>query len=395
MAHAGTLIRDARLVCPVSGTTERGWLRVEGRRIAASGAGDPPDLPVEALSLPGTTVVPGFVDIHCHGGGGAGADSGDPDEVARLAAAHLLHGTTRLVVSIATAAPQGMQAAAAAVAEVAAAADSTVAGCHLEGPFLAEQRCGAHDPRLLALPDQRALDALLSAGRGAVRVVTLAPELPGALALVDQIVASGAVAAVGHTDATFGEAALAFGRGARLATHLFNAMRPIHHRDPGVAIAAMEDPRVTVELIADGVHVDMAMLALAAGVCGPARTAAVTDAVAAAGAGDGSYALAGRELEVAGGVARLAGTEVIAGSTLTMDRALRVLVRAGVRFADAVASMTIAPARVIGVDGSCGSLEAGKDADLVVLDSDMAPVGVMARGCWAVSPPRAAPSSGP
>lgn len=395
MAPAGTLIRDARLVCPVSGTAERGWLRVEGGSIAASGKGDPGGIPGEAVSLPGTTVVPGFVDLHCHGGGGAGPDSGDPGEIARMAAAHLLHGTTRLVVSIATAKPERMQAAAAAVAEVAATPGSTVAGCHLEGPFLAAHRCGAHDPRLLAPPDHGALEMLLRAGRGAVRVVTLAPELPGALGLVDQVLASGAVAAVGHTDATFGEAALAFGRGARLATHLFNAMRPIHHRDPGVAVAAMEDPRVAVELIADGVHVDPAMLALATGVCGPGRTCAVTDAVAAAGEGDGRYALAGRELEVAGGVARLAGTDVIAGSTLTMDAALRVLVRAGVRFADAVATMTIAPARVIGVDRSCGSLEAGKDADLVVLDAAMAPVGVMARGRWALSPPRAALSSGP
>jgi N-acetylglucosamine-6-phosphate deacetylase len=255
--------------------------------------------------------------------------------------------------------------------------DGELAGVHLEGPWLAEGRCGAHDPRQLRDPDPAELDRLLRAGGGVVRMVTLAPERAGGLDAVRRIVDAGAVAAIGHTDASYALTRTAIEAGARVGTHLFNAMAPVHHREPGPAVALLEDSRVTVELVTDGLHVHPALWEHVVRTAGADRVAAVTDAMAAAGMPDGEYHLGAMRVTVAEGVARLAaGSDgragAIAGSTATADALFAKVVRhAEVPRADAlrraVALTATTPARALGLT-DVGAIAAGRRADLVVLD---------------------------
>jgi N-acetylglucosamine-6-phosphate deacetylase len=357
-----------RVVLP-DGVLSPGVVRVEGDRIAAIGAGS---------GEPACWIVPGLVDVHVHGGGGGSFPSGDEAGARRAAAYHLAHGTTSLLASLVTAAPGAMLRATSTLAGL--CEDGTLAGIHLEGPFLAAARCGAHDPALLRAPDPGLLDRLLDAGRGHVRQVTLAPELPGALDLIARLRDRGVVAAVGHTDASYAEAAAGFAAGAGLATHLFNAMPPLHHRAPGPVAAALT-AGATCEVIADGVHLDDATVAMLFATIGAGRIALVTDAMAAAGLGDGTYTLGPRTVEVSGGVARV-GSGAIAGGTATMDAALRRVVAAGVSVVEATRAATLTPARALGLDAEVGALAVGARADLCVLDADLVPVAVMRRGRW-------------
>jgi N-acetylglucosamine-6-phosphate deacetylase len=213
-------------------------------------------------------------------------------------------------------------------------------------------------------------------------MVTIAPELPGALTAIRDIVDAGAVAAVGHTDADHEITRAALDAGATVATHLFNAMRPVHHREPGPVLALLEDPRARVELIADGVHLHPAALRHAGTVAGPDRTVLVTDAMAAAGTGDGDYQLGSLQVRVTEGVARLASGGAIAGSTLTMEAAFRGAVQTcGLLVADAARAAATTPAAIIGLSER-GQLRAGHRADLVVLDESLTVAGVMRAGQW-------------
>jgi N-acetylglucosamine-6-phosphate deacetylase len=328
-------------------------------------------------------VVPGFVDMHVHGGGGASytdATGTDADGIANSAAFHLRHGTTTTLASLVTASPADLIAGVRALAE--ASRRGTVAGIHLEGPWLSRARCGAQDPSLMRNPDPAEIDAVLTAGDGAIRMVTLAPELPGADAAIRRFLDAGVVVAVGHTDATYEETQQAVVAGAAVGTHLFNAMPPLHHREPGPALALLQDPKVTVELIADGVHVHPAVVHEVIRAAGPERVALVTDAVAAAGCADGQYRLGAVPIDVVSGVARVHGTSTIAGSTATMDRLFRsVVAAAGLAAAAQMTSTT--PARALGLE-RVGSLRAGYDANLVVLDRDLQVAAVMVRGDWLV-----------
>jgi N-acetylglucosamine-6-phosphate deacetylase len=382
-----TLLANGRLVTP-AGVVEPGWLLVDGDRIAALGAGPPAVGPPGAgrtvEDLGGRLVVPGFIDMHVHGGGGAAAGA-DPDEVVRLAAFHRGHGTTRTVVSLVTGPVDGLRAAVATIAglvEAGPTADANIVGSHLEGPFISPRRRGAHDPRYLLQPDPATLGRLLDAGGGTVRMVTVAPELPGALDLVRQVVAAGAIAAVGHTDATYDQAAAAVDAGATVATHLFNAMSGVHHREPGAALAALDRPEVVCELINDGVHLHDGMVRLGFAAAGAGRVALVTDAITAAGMPDGPYRLGTLDVEVTGGVARLAGGTVIAGSTLTMAGSFRRTAACGIPLAVVAEAAAATPARALGLAGRAGALAAGMDADLVVLDGDLTVAAVMALGRW-------------
>lgn len=372
-----TVLAGARIVTP-SGVLDPGWLRIDGERIAAVG-GDPPA--PGAVDLGGRWLVPGFVDIHVHGGGGSSYTTGDADDARAAAAFHRAHGTTTTLASLVTAGVEHLERAVRSLAEL--VCEGVLAGIHLEGPYLSPAHHGAHDPALLRAPDPRALTRLLDAGDGAVRMVTLAPELPGGLELVRRTAAAGAIAAIGHTDATYDEARAAFDAGASVATHLFNAMRGIHHREPGPATAALEDERIAIELINDGVHLHDAITAMALTTAGPGRTALITDAMAAAGMPDGDYTLGHLEVRVSDGIARLAGEGAIAGSTLTMDTALRRAVRdLRVPIVEAVHAASTTPARLLGLGDRLGSLEPGRRADLVVLDDDLAVTAVMVRGAW-------------
>ncbi|KAA9085525.1 N-acetylglucosamine-6-phosphate deacetylase [Microbacterium radiodurans] len=365
----GVLIHAVRLV---DGGLERpdAWIRFVDGRVAAVGTGagwaaEPGDEIVDGRDAAGesATLTPGFVDIHGHGGGGAAYDDG-AEAILAARELHRRHGTTRAVVSLVTATLDDLERRVAAIADL-AAVDPSVLGSHLEGPFLDVAHHGAHEPSLLVPPTPDAIDRLLEAGRGSIRQVTLAPELPGGIAAIRQIVAAGATVAVGHTDADLGAAQAAFDAGATILTHAFNAMPGLHHRSPGPVGAAFADPRVTLELIADGVHLHPIVLRAAVDAA-PGRIAFVTDAMAAAGAADGSYELGPLAVRVDGGVARLAdGT--IAGSTLTQDAALRTAVAAGVPLAATVTALTSTPARAIGRP-DLGSLAVGSPADAVLLD---------------------------
>jgi len=366
---AGTLVLDGQISRP-------GWVATSEAEILACGAGPPPG-PVDR-DFPDCTVVPGFIDVHVHGGGGAAYT--DTDGIGAAAEFHLRHGTTTTLASLVTASPAELIAGVRALGE--ATRLGTVAGIHLEGPWLSPARCGAHDPTRMRHPDPAEIDAVLAAGDGAIRMVTLAPELPGADAAIRRLLDAGVVVAVGHTDATYEQTQRAIAAGAMVGTHLFNAMPPVHHREPGAALALLQDPKVTVELIADGVHVHPAVVHAAIQAAGPHRVALVTDAVAAAGCADGEFQLGAVPIDVVSGVARVHGTSTIAGSTATMDRLFRgVAPDAGLAAAVQMTSAT--PARALGLE-RVGRLRPGYDANLVVLDRDLQVAAVMVRGDWRV-----------
>lgn len=354
-----------------------GWLSVTDGRITDCGSGPPP-APADADCGDGV-VVPGFVDMHVHGGGGVSY----PDDPDRAAALHASHGTTGGLASLVTADPATLLAQVRTLAD--ATARGVVDGIHLEGPWLSRRYCGAHDAAWLRDPDRGEVDALLAAGDGAIRMVTLAPERPGAIDAIAHLVDAGVVVAVGHTDAGYEQTQAAIEAGATAGTHLFNAMPSLHHREPGPVAALLADPRVTVELIADGVHLHPAVVQHVVSVAGPDRIALVTDAMSAAGVGDGAFTLGGLDVDVAGGVARLRGTAIIAGSTATMDRLFAGVVRLlggdDVALAAAVRMTATAPARALGLDG-VGDLRTGFAANLVVMNADLQVVRVMSRGAW-------------
>ncbi|MEV5882613.1 N-acetylglucosamine-6-phosphate deacetylase [Streptomyces sp. NPDC052020] len=373
------VLAGARVVLP-TGTVDDGRLAVDGTRIAAEA---PPG--AETVDLTGHWVVPGFVDLHNHGGGGASFTSGTTEEVLRGIHTHRLHGTTTLVASAVTGDLDFLARRAGLLAELAEQGD--IAGIHFEGPFISPCRKGAHSEELLRDPDPALVRKLVDAARGHARMVTLATELPGGIDSVRMLADRGVIAAVGHTDATYEQTVEAIEAGARVATHLFNAMPPLGHRSPGPITALLEDERVTVELINDGVHLHPAALRLAFHHAGAARVAFITDAMDAAGFGDGRYMLGPLEVEVEGGVARLVDGGSIAGSTLTLDRAFKRAVTVdGLPVEDAVAALSANPARLLGLSDRVGSLEPGKDADLVVLDAAFDVKGVMRRGAWVVDP---------
>ena len=377
-----SVIAGATMVTP-DGVVEDGWLRVDGGRIAALGQGTPP-MPA-GRDLAGRWLIPGFVDMHTHGGGGGTVVGADPEAIRTFVATHRRHGTTSIVASLVSGEYDALEHDVRALAEL--TDDGLLAGVHLEGPWISPARKGAHDERTLRAPEPAAVERLLAAGHGTVRMVTLAPELEHGLDAVRAVAAAGAVAAVGHTDATYDVTRAAIDAGATVATHLFNAMAPLHHRDPGPIVALLEDERVTVELILDGVHLHPAVAGLVrsatASASGPGRVAFVTDAMDATDIGDGDYVLGGLAVRVEDGVARLVEGGSIAGSTLTMDRAFRFAVeQAGFGIPGAVEASSAVPARLLGIDGRTGALAPGLDADLVVLARDLTVEAVMARGEW-------------
>lgn len=366
---ASLLLHSVRLVTDGVETPDA-WVLVEDGVIAAVGTGVWPRAAevVDATEVagPGAVVTPGFIDLHGHGGAGASYDDG-PDAIRAARVLHRAHGTTRAVISLVTAELDDLARRVAQIADL-TTTDADILGSHLEGPFLDPAHHGAHEPSLLRDPAPAEVQVLLDAGRGTVRQVTIAPELAGGIEAIRRIVASGAAAAVGHTSADAAQAAAAFEAGASILTHAFNAMPGIHHRAPGPVLAAAADRRVTLEAIADGVHLDPRVLKLLFD-SAPGRVALVTDAMAAAGSADGSYDLGAVRVTVRDGIARTDATGSIAGSTLTQDVALRQAVQAGVPLAEAVRALTGTPAAAIGYGDRLGRIAPGYDADLVLLDA--------------------------
>ncbi len=373
------VLSGANVVMP-TGTVKDAQVIVDGTRIAAAAPAN-----AQVTDLTGHYVVPGFVDLHNHGGGGASFTSGTPEDVLKGIHTHRLHGTTTLVASTVTGDMDFLTQRAGLLSELAEQGD--IAGIHFEGPFISPCRKGAHSEELLRDPDPAEVRKLIDAARGRATMVTLATELPGGIDSVRLLAEQGVIAAIGHTDATYEQTVEAIEAGATVATHLFNAMPPLGHREPGPIAALLEDERVTVELINDGTHLHPAALQLAFRHAGADRVAFITDAMDAAGFGDGRYMLGPLEVEVADGVARLVEGGSIAGSTLTLDRAFkRAVTTDRLPVEDAVAALSANPARLLGQYDTIGSLEPGKYADLVVLDANFDLTGVMRRGEWVVDP---------
>ncbi len=374
------LLAGGRVVTP-DGVLTDAWVHVEGDAIASVGRGRPAvDAPV--VDLKGAWLLPGFVDLHTHGGGGHSVASSRA-AMEGAVAFHRRHGTTATLVSLMTAPVDDLceqLSWAAALVRRGPTPAGSVLGSHLEGPFLSPRRSGAQNPAHMIAPDPAVLDRFVAAAGGTLRMVTLAPELDGAVALIAPLRGQGVIVAMGHSDAGYEEGAAAIRAGANHATHLFNAMPPLHHRAPGLAGAALEAD-IPCEVINDGRHVHPAVVGLVARLI--SCPVLVTDAIDASGVGDGTFSLGGQEVQVRDGEARLAQTGSLAGSTLTMDEALRRAVRdSGLSVAQASAAASANPARVLGLHASAGSIAPGRRADLVVLDDDLQVTAVMAGGGW-------------
>ncbi|MYQ91636.1 N-acetylglucosamine-6-phosphate deacetylase [Streptomyces sp. SID4946] len=372
------MLTGANVVLP-TGTVKNGTVAIDGTRIAGAPLAD-----AAVLDVSGHWLVPGFVDLHNHGGGGA-SFSGTAEQILTAIRTHRAHGTTTLVASTVTDEMDLLVRQAGLLSELAEQGD--IAGIHFEGPFISPCRKGAHSEALLRHPEPAEVRKLIDAARGQARMLTLAAELPGGIDSVRLLAEHGVIAAIGHTDATYEQTVDAIEAGATVATHLFNAMPALGHRTPGPVAALLEDERVTVELINDGTHLHPAALELAFHHAGADRVAFITDAMDAAGIGDGRYMLGPLEVEVSEGVARLVEGGSIAGSTLTLDRAFKRAVTVDrLPVEHAVKALSANPARLLGLSDRVGSLEPGKDADLVLLDADFDVRGVMRHGEWVVAP---------
>jgi N-acetylglucosamine-6-phosphate deacetylase len=342
-------------------------LEIAGGRIAAiTPAGGEPQ-PV--------TVIPGMVDLHVHGGGGASFDAPDAEQVRAVAAYHHHHGSTAMLASLVTAPTDRLRRSCALLGEL--TRGGVVAGIHLEGPFLSPRRCGAQDPRYIVAPNVDLLEQLWQDAAGQIAMVTIACEQPGALEVIQWCVAHDVIAAVGHTDADADATRQAVDSGARIATHLFNAMPPLHHRAPGPVGVLLADPRVTCELIFDGGHIAATVARIVVAAAGPERIAAVTDAIAASGLPDGRYTLGGLDVYAQSGVVRLADSGALAGSTTTMGDSLRRVVSWGIALPDAVMMHSHTPALRLGLPEG---LKEGNPADLVLLDDTLTIQGVLRTG---------------
>ncbi len=375
-----------RALTPLETITDTAIL-VEGSKIAAVGRRGEVPLPAgtQEYSARGMSVVPGFVDVHIHGAGGHDVMEATEHALDAVAASGVRRGTTSLLATTVTASEEHICRSAEGIARyiraqhVGHAPRAEVLGIHFEGPFLNPARRGAHPSEWIAQPSLELLRRLIEAASGTGRILTLAPELPGALDLIGFARQAGLVVAVGHTDATYAETCAALRRGASHAAHIFNAMRPFSHRETGVLGAVLTTSEVTAELIADGVHVDAPAMRLLLAAKGVESILLVSDGTAATGMPDGKYRLGAGEASVSGGVCRNAEGK-LAGSTLTLDRALRNVMALGVPLADTVRMLTLNPARLLGLERIKGVLAPGADADLVLLDADMNVAGVMTRG---------------
>ncbi|BBE23222.1 N-acetylglucosamine-6-phosphate deacetylase [Arthrobacter sp. MN05-02] len=378
-----------------SGIVEDGVLRWEGTRITAAGV-DAQDPAVEQLPE-GFLILPGLVDLHCHGAGGGDFTSGSAADI-EAAAAHLHRSGSTTVLASTCAAP--LEDLESAFGRLAAAAEAgLVAGIHAEGPFLSRRRNGAHDPEFLLLPTQEEVARLVTAGRGHLASMTYAPELPGSDVLVYELVMHGVIPSIGHTDSTTEEAmagldlineelaATGFAgfSGRPTATHLFNAMPAIHHRSPGPVPLLLQRARageIAVELIADNVHLHPETVRMAFTIAGSENICLVSDSTAAAGCATGTYRLGRSEITLVGDSAVLTATGALAGGAGSLLDVVRCTVEAGVNLPDAVRSAAAVPAVVLGLADELGSLRTGLRADAVVVSPDLHLRGVLRGGTW-------------
>jgi len=364
---------------------------VEDGKITGLGPRDEVRIPADAIHYPAgdKIVVPGFVDIHIHGAGGHDVMEANARALDRITSTVARHGTTSMLATTVSAPLEETCHSLQGIARYIRSHENPeggaqhlaaeIIGIHLEGPFISKAKRGVHPPDGLAKPSAEILAKFRKAADGLVKIVTIAPELPGALDLIASISKDGLVVALGHTDADYDVSRAAISAGARHAVHFYNAMRPFSHRDPGIVGAVLTDPEVTAEVIADGVHVAAAAIQVLIGTKGFHTVLLASDSTAATSMPDGNYRLGNFEVTVKGGVSRNSEGK-LAGSTLTLDRALRFIVELGVPLIEAVRMATVLPARRIGLAGKKGIIAIGADADIAVLHPDLSIAGVMTRG---------------
>jgi N-acetylglucosamine-6-phosphate deacetylase len=367
VADAAIVIRDGEIetVAPRSGLT----LPAGAREIQAFDS----------------TAIPGFIDVHIHGAGGRDFMEGNDDALSTVTSRVASFGTTSLLATTITAgvddtcrAVEGM-ARYITTQHASSQPRAEILGIHFEGPFLSKERRGAQPAEFLQLPSAEFLQRLLHAASGSARILTIAPELLGAMPCIDAARSLGMVVSIGHTDATYEQARAAVAHGAHHATHVYNAMRPFSHRDPGVIGAVLTTPELTAELIADGVHVDEIAMKVLLQAKGAGGVVLISDGISATGMPDGQYMLGDVHVTVRGGICRTPEGR-LAGSTLTLDRALRNVVKLGVPLASAVQMLTLNPATVLGIEFKKGALRTGADADIVLLNDALGITQVYTRG---------------
>lgn len=384
---SATFIHAQRAFTPTAEVADVGILIRDGE-IEAIGPRESLTVPSGAreISAPDQIAVPGFVDVHIHGAGGRDVMEGTREALRGVTRTVALHGTTSMLATTVTASMDDTLRGIEGIAHYIAAQHegddprAEVLGLHFEGPFLSAARRGVHPIEYLQLPSADALEKLLHAAAGNARILTIAPELLGAVPCIDAARKAGLVVAMGHTDATYEQARAGIARGIRHAVHVYNAMRPFSHRDSGVIGAVLISPEVSAELIADGVHVDEAAMKVLLQAKGASGVILVSDGISATGMPDGKYMLGKFEVTMSGGVCRNAEGK-LAGSTLTLDRALRNIVGLGASLGDALRMLTLNPAALLGIEFKKGSLRTGADADILLLNADLTPAQVFLRGC--------------
>jgi N-acetylglucosamine-6-phosphate deacetylase len=382
-----TLLHVHKAITPVSEIHDAGIL-IRDDEIERIGKRDEFELPASAQEINATDsiAVPGFIDVHIHGAGGRDVMEGTPEALSVITERVAKFGTTSIVATTVTASTDDTLRAIEGVSKYipnqygnCKAPCAEILGIHFEGPFLSRERRGVHPPGLLQLPSAEVLQKFLHAAAGNARILTIAPELLGAMPCIDAARSLGMVVSIGHTDATYEQARAAIAHGAHHATHVYNAMRPFSHRDPGVIGAVLTSPDVNAELIADGVHVDEIAMKVLLQAKGPEHVVLISDGTPATGMPDGKYKLGGIDVIVVDGVCRDVDGK-LAGSTLTLDRALRNIVRLGIPLASAVRMLTLNPAAILGVEFKKGTLRAGADADILLLNEALQITRVWTRG---------------
>ncbi|HEY2456854.1 MAG TPA: N-acetylglucosamine-6-phosphate deacetylase [Candidatus Acidoferrum sp.] len=381
-----TLLHVGRALTPSTEIFDAGILIRDGE-IEAIGPRGSISLPEGAneIQAPDKLAIPGFVDVHIHGAGGQDVMEGTTEALQVVSRTLATHGTTSFVATTVTASPESICSAAEGISRHIAQqhlmedVHAEILGVHFEGPFLSPARRGVHPAEWLKLPTAELLQKFIDAANGYALILTIAPELLGAMPCIDAARKAGLVVGIGHTDATYEQARAAIARGAHHAIHAYNAMRPFTHRDSGVIGAVLTSPEVTAELIADGVHVDETAMRLLLQAKGPGSVILISDGISATGMPDGKYTLGTFEVTVAGGVCRNAEGR-LAGSTLTLDRALRNIVSLGVSLPDALRMLTVNPATLLGIEFKKGSLRTGADADIVLLDEGLNVTQTWTRG---------------
>jgi N-acetylglucosamine-6-phosphate deacetylase len=380
------LLHTARALTPTAEISDAAILFRDGV-IEAIGSRKDMTVPSGAQEVSATsqTAIPGFVDVHIHGAGGHDVMEATPAAMTAVAETLARHGTTSFVATTVTASTDQTCRSVEGIAHYitrqfeSLQPKAEVLGVHFEGPFINKVRRGVHPAEWIQLPSAELLQRFLQCAAGKARILTIAPELLGAMPCMKAAREAGVVVAMGHTDATYEQARAGIANGAHHAVHCYNAMRPFSHRDSGVIGAVLTSPEVTAELIADGVHVEEAAMRLLLQAKGPGCVILISDGLSATGMPDGKYMLGQFEVTVSGGVCRNAEGK-LAGSTLTLDRALRNVVALGISLPDAVRMLTTNPAKLLGIEFKKGALRTGADADIVLLDETLQITNVWTRG---------------